>query len=116
MSNLKIPPYSECDLQAEFYHRAKLRGLRCRLEVGSCVGRLDVVVLAKGRTGIYLIVECKRSTKGLCPMQLSRYRGIGAPVLTLCGKKEINRLLDRIERQIVDLPVIPWLRVMPVGW
>jgi hypothetical protein len=89
---------SEADIQAEFYHHARLAGVTVTLEYVTPVGRLDIAVLSHDRTRLLAIVECKKAREYMNTqsMQMMRYRSIGVPVLTLTHFDEAKKVLINV--------------------
>ncbi len=96
------PRTTEAEIQAEFYYRCRRAGIGCRLEFYSRVGILDALIVAPRGKGGLIIVECKRDLGLLCPLQLQKYSWLKLPILTLCRKEEIPRLLKRIQSMVKD--------------
>ena len=97
----------EANVQAEFYHQARLVGMVCVLEFMSPAGRLDLVVLNDEADRLLCIVECKRETRRSDfdqSAQVARYRQLGVPVLCLMMRDESASLVKRIMKEFVSNP------------
>ncbi len=113
MFTKKAPKVNEAEIQAEFYHQAKLAGLKCRIELVTIAGRLDVAIVSKCGKGIVFCVEIKRGIGLLCPRQLMKYRdATDVNVLTFCRMKEIPGLIERIKRDMPQATMSPWARFL----
>ena len=90
---------TEADIQAEFYHHARLIGLACVLEHCTPVGRLDIAVLNDARDRLLVIVECKRR-ESFSPGQIARYKSIGVPVYGLHKFDRAEGLAKQLKRTL----------------
>lgn len=91
---------TEANIQAEFYHQARLINLPVVLEFRTPVGILDVAILNIMRDGIVAIVECKRSQTPKFnseSWQIKRYKRIGVPVYGLADFERAARLAASIK-------------------
>lgn len=105
---MTIPDTTECEIQAELYHQCRLAGIKCRLEIHTRCGRPDALICTPDGAAVYLVIECKTDDDKLCPRQLSRYRGLGIDVMTLCAMHEIPRLISRIQAYVIANQPIQW--------
>ena len=94
-------PRNEANVQAEFYHQAKLIGLNCILEWTTPKGRLDIAILNSQETKVFAIIECKRSERPRwkSSRQFARYSKLGVPVLALQKTEDATALA----RQMLSL-------------
>ncbi len=70
---------TEADIQAEFYHQARLAGLTIGLETSTNRGRLDLIVMNPERDRVFCIIECKRGEQRINhnSRQTHRYKSFG---------------------------------------
>ena len=89
---------SEANIQAEFYHQARLSGLNCVLEIDTPAGRIDAAIMDESKTAFLCFIECKRDQlpRSFHSPQLARYSKLGVPVLTLSGKQSPSALVASI--------------------
>lgn len=107
---------SEANIQAEFYHWARVANLPVTLEFATPVGRLDIAVLNRERTAIRAIVECKRravSFRSGESGQIQRYKAIGVPVYGLAAMEDCERLV-RVIAQAVEGRAGVLIRDLPI--
>ncbi len=107
------PRCSEANVQAEFYHHARLHNLPVYLELFASVGRIDIAVLCRDRSGIVAVVECKRHGHSVYgdSWQIRRYKKLGVPVYGLSDWFRAERLVLTIQRRHADDPGISWAQV-----
>ena len=91
---------AEANVQAEFYHHARLAERPVALELSTPAGRIDIAVLSVDRSAIVAVVECKRNWKqfkgGKSP-QIMRYKRLGLPVYGLAEFSRAKRLVEVIQ-------------------
>jgi hypothetical protein len=93
---------SEANIQAEFYHRARLLGLEVQMEMHTPVGRLDAAILSSDRSHLLAIVECKRYKISRDAVQIKRYERIGVPVYILSSKYGAETLAKSLKLAFSD--------------
>jgi hypothetical protein len=89
----------EANIQAEFYHCCRLRGIHCVLEYITPVGRLDVSILNRECTHLLAIVECKSNEYGavnLNSRQMQRYRHLGVPIYGLASLADVEYVVSEV--------------------
>src|SRR5208282_2566208 len=91
---------AEANIQAEFYHFARLHNLQCLLEFRTPCGRHDITVFNPDFTKLMAIVECKVYVMGNDTKQLRRYRRVGVKVFTLFDCTKAERLVISIKDQL----------------
>lgn len=74
---------AEANLQAEFYHQARMMQLFCVLELTTSMGRIDCAVLNLECDSIIAIVEFKRGKIDLKSEQIRRYKNLSVNVYGL---------------------------------
>lgn len=101
---------TEANLQAEFYHFAKLRGWPVVLELITNAGRVDIALLSKDRTRLLALVECKCSPiyfAGGKSAQIARYKTLGVPVYGLSDIARTERLVATVIERCGNMAGIP---------
>lgn len=92
---------TEANLQGEFYHVAKTKGIRVVLELTTFAGRVDIAVVNAAGTHLLAVVECKGSAVfflGGKSGQITRYKRLGVPVYGLTDMARVERLVGTIQR------------------
>ena len=95
----------EANVQAEFFHQARLLGLECVLELPTPLGRLDVAFLNEAADTLICIVECKSESRSepIEGKQIDRYKSIGVPVFTLSKRADAAELANRIMEEMAAM-------------
>ena len=88
---------TETTIQGEFYHQARLIGLKCILELHTPAGRLDVAVFSDDWSEVTAIVECKKGALYLSN-QIRKYKTLGVPVFGLNKLDKCAHLAAQIKR------------------
>jgi len=89
---------AEANIQAEFYHQCKVRGIECYLEYKHEQSRFDAIITEEEY--IRFIVEFKSyktNKKGKTKTrQLDKYRQYGLPVFLITRMEQIDRVIASI--------------------
>jgi hypothetical protein len=96
----------EANIQAEFYHHARLLGFVAILELSTPAGRHDIAILNHEQTHLLAIVECKsnESRRVYHSPQIRRYKQLGVPVFGLADFDRAEHLAAQIHRQFIASP------------
>ena len=94
----------EANIQAEFYHHAKILGINAVLELSTPVGRLDIAVLDGSGSNLIAVVECKSNDQKVVTKtnQIRRYMQIGVPVYGLADIQRAEHLVCTIKEKYID--------------
>lgn len=95
---------SHTQMQAEFYHHCRMRGIDCHLEVTTHLGQLDAVIQINNHQ---VIIEFKvnRDSELKISEQLLKYLNLGLPVVYIEYGQYVERILaflitEKLENEI----------------
>jgi DNA-binding MurR/RpiR family transcriptional regulator len=98
---------TEANIQAEFYHQCRLKGVECYLEYKHEQSRFDAIIIKNN--DVVLIVEFKSyktDKKGKTKTkQLDKYRQYGIPVLLITRMNQIEQVIASLSFKIGVAPM-----------